>query len=136
MYFDVDDDELKDKYIKEYNDRRNMNITGRVALVQINVLNDIKVFCDKNYDDTALKDEDGKFITCGEGKFYDVANENEITQLYLGKNYYFDYNTSSYIKCHERCETCSREYNNTHMNCDECHKNFFKRDDNCFEISN
>ena len=136
MYFDVDDDELKDKYIKEYNERRNMNITGRVALVQINVLNDIKVFCDKNYDDTALKDEDGKFITCGEGKFYDVANENEITQLYLGKNYYFDYNTSSYIKCHERCETCSREYNNTHMNCDECHKNFFKRDDNCFEISN
>ena len=54
MGFSVVDNELKDKYIKEYNDRRNMNITGRVALVQINILNDIKVFYDKNYYDTSL----------------------------------------------------------------------------------
>ena len=50
---------LKRKYIEEYNERRNTNITGRVALVPINVLNDIKVFCDKKYDETSLKAENG-----------------------------------------------------------------------------
>ena len=58
-----------------------MNITGRVALVQINVLNDINIFCDKKYDQYALKSKEGKLIACGEGKFYDVENVNEITQL-------------------------------------------------------
>ena len=43
--FDSSEEQIN-KFIKEYNLRRNMNITGRVALVQINVFNDIKVFCD------------------------------------------------------------------------------------------
>ena len=67
-----------------------MNITGRVALLQINVLNDIKIFCDKKYDEFAIKSKEGILIACGEGKFYDVENMNEITQLNLGSNYFFD----------------------------------------------
>ena len=45
--FDSSEEQIN-KFIKEYNLRRNMNITGRVALVQINVFNDIKVFLTKN----------------------------------------------------------------------------------------
>ena len=127
--------ELIEKYIEEYNERRNMNITGKVALVQINVLNDIKVFCDKKYDEFALKNNKNEYIACGGGKFYDVENANEITQLNLGINYYFDNIKKCYIKCHEKCKTCSREYNETNMKCDECFENFFLRDDNCLEIS-
>ena len=82
-----------------------MNITGRVALIQINVLNDTKVFCDKLYDEYALKTNKGKLMACGKGKFYDVDNMNEITQLNLGINYYFDNSKNSYIKCHEKCIT-------------------------------
>ena len=67
-----------------------MNITGRVALVQINVLNETKVFCDEKYNDRAIKAENGNCLTCGKGIYYDVINENEITQLNLGINYYFD----------------------------------------------
>ena len=40
-----------------------------------------------------------------------------------------------YIKCHEKCKTCSRKFNNTHMNCDTCIENFFIRNDNCLNIS-
>ena len=91
-FSNIYDNALKEKYIKEYNDRRNKEITGRVALVQINVLNDTKVFCDKKYDEFALKTNEGELIACGGGKFYDVENVNEITQLNLGINYYFDNN--------------------------------------------
>ena len=126
---------MKNKYIKEYDERRNMNITGRVALVQINVLNDIKIYCDKKYDEFAIKSEEGKLIACGEGRFYEVENMNEITQLNLGKNYYFDKIKDIYIKCHDKCKTCSRKFNNTHMNCDTCIENFFIRNDNCLNIS-
>ena len=134
IYWNLHDNILKNKYIKEYNERRNMNITGRVALIQINILNDIKVFCDKKYDKFGIKSKEGKLIACGEGKFYNVENVNEITQLNLGKNYYFDKNKNCYIKCHEKCQTCSREFNNTHMNCDLCIENFFIRNDNCLSI--
>ena len=134
-FWNMHNNELIEKYIEEYNERRNMNITGKVALVQINVLNDIKVFCDKKYDEFALKNNKNEYITCGGGKFYDVENANEITQLNLGINYYFDNIKKCYIKCHEKCKTCSREYNETNMKCDECFENFFLRDDNCLEIS-
>ena len=62
-----------------------MNITGRVALVQINVKNDLKIFCDKKYDEFAILSEEGKLLACGGGQFYDVENVNEIVQLNLGK---------------------------------------------------
>ena len=128
-------EEQINKFIKEYNLRRNMNITGRVALVQINVFNDIKVFCDEKYSNSSLKNKEGNYLTCGKGIFYDVYNDNEITQLNLGINYYFDNEINSYIKCHKRCKTCSRIYNSTNMNCDECFENFFIRNDNCLEIA-
>ena len=134
-FSNIYDNALKEKYIEEYNERRNKDITGRVALVQINVLNDTKVFCDKKYDEFALKTNEGELIACGGGKFYDVENVNEITQLNLGINYYFDNKKNCYIKCHKRCKTCSREFNDTNMNCDICIDNFFIRDDNCLEIS-
>ena len=65
-----------------------------------------------------------------------MENANEITQLELGLNYYFDYNKNCYIKCHEKCKTCSKEYDNNNMFCDECYDNYFLRDNNCLEISN
>ena len=133
--WNIQNNNLKRLFIEEYNERRNMNITGRIALVQINVLNNINVFCDKKYDQYALKSKEGKFIGCGEGKFYDVENVNEITQLNLGKNYYFDNIKNYYIKCHEKCKTCSRKFNDTHMNCDVCIDNYFIQNDNCYEIS-
>ena len=77
----------------------------------------------------------GKLIACGEGKFSDVENMNEIIQLNMGNNYYFDKTKNVYIKCHEKCKTCSRKFNDTHMNCDLCIENFFIRDDNCLNIS-
>ena len=134
IFWNVDNDTLKEGFINEYNERRNMNIPGKAALVPINVLEDIKVFCDKNYDEFAFK-KDNELLACGEGIFYDVDNANEISQLKLGNNYYFDNLKNSYIKCHERCKTCSREFNSTNMNCDECIDNYFVRDDNCLEIS-
>ena len=79
-----------------------------------------KVFCDEKYINTSIKKEDGTFLTCGLGKFYDVENANEITQTNLGINYYFDYNKNVYIKCHERCKKCSKEINITNMNCAQC----------------
>ena len=130
----IEEDKL-DNYIEIFNEKRNINITGKLALVQINVLNDTKIFCDKKYDETAIKSNNDEILTCGNGKFYDVKNENEITQLNLGINYYFDINNDVYIKCHKRCKTCSREYNDTYMNCDECYDNFFLRDNLCLEIS-
>ena len=39
-----------------FNERRNKNITGRVALVRINVLDDINILCDEKYDETAWID--------------------------------------------------------------------------------
>ena len=71
----------------------------------------LKFFCDKKYDGSAIKTDKDKLLTCGKGKFYDVKNDNEITQLNLGMNYHFDTNQGVYIKCHKRCKTCSREYN-------------------------
>ena len=65
-----------------------MNITGKVALVQINILDDINVFCDKKYDDSTIKNEYGDYLTCGEGKFYEVENGDEITQYLLGIKYH------------------------------------------------
>ena len=61
-FWNIDDDILKEQYIKDYNKRRNMNIIGKVALVQINILNDTKVFCSQKYDEFALKSEEGNFI--------------------------------------------------------------------------
>ena len=116
---------LDEYYINLYNSRRNLNIIGKAALVQINLYEDIKVFCSEEYDDNCFKlnnsnNSNDECITCGEGKFYDVENVNEITQKYLGENYYFDYNKNVYIKCHPRCKKCSNEYNETNMQCDEC----------------
>ena len=129
------EEEKIDKYTKIYDERRNLNITGRVALVQINILNDTKVFCDKKYDNTAIKSiNDNRLLTCGYGLFFDVENDNEITQLNLGINYYFDKNKNAFIKCHKRCKTCSKEYNDTNMNCDTCYDNFFQRDGFCLEM--
>ena len=125
-----------EKYKEIFNERRNTNITGRVAFVQIHVLNDTKVFCDENYDNTSIKDIEGKKIACGFGKYFDVENANEITQYDLGTKYYFNKNNDAYIKCHEKCKRCSRLFNETNMNCDECYDNFFIRDENCIEISN
>ena len=126
------------EYLKEdfngYNEQRNLNITGRVALVQINVLNDIRVFCDDKYKITSLKSKEGVSITCGDGKFFDIKNANEITQLDLGIKYYYDINNKIYIKCHERCKKCSREYNDTSMNCDECYENYLLLNGTCLEI--
>ena len=133
-FWNIRDISLRNEYINEYNERRNMNITGRVALVQINVLNNIKVFCDEKYIEFFVKSKEGKLIACGEGNFYDVENMNEITQLNLGKNYYFDKEKNIYTKCHEKCQTCSRKFNDTNMNCDLCIENFYIRDDNCLEI--
>ena len=127
--------EDKIEYIQEYNERINTNLTGRVALLQIIVLNDTKIFCDDKYNQTSLKTKEGKYLTCGNGTYYDVENENEITQLYLGINYYFDYDKNSYIKCYYKCKTCSKEYNDTNMNCDECFENYFLRNGLCLEIS-
>ena len=104
-------------------------------MVQINILNDIKVFCDKNYDNSAIKTNDGKYLTCGDGTFYDVLNADEITQINLGMNYYFDISKNVYIKCHKRCKTCSKEFNETNMNCDSCFENFFVKNGQCLEIS-
>ena len=126
---------LEDKYKSIYNERRNMNIIGKVSLVQINVFNDIKVFCDKIYDDTCIKSIENICITCGKGTFYNVKNENEITQMNLGLNYYFDINNNAYIKCHPRCKTCSKEYNKENMNCDSCYNNFYIRNNTCLETS-
>ena len=128
-------EELNEEYIKIYNERRSKNIAGKVALVQINVLNDTKVFCDDKYKDTAIISTEGQYITCGEGKFYDIENDNEITQINLGDDYYFDINKNVYIKCHELCKSCSKAYNYTNMNCDECYENYFLRDGICLEIS-
>ena len=45
----------KNYYIEEYDRRRKTDIVGKVALLQINVLNDFKVSCDKKYDEFAIK---------------------------------------------------------------------------------
>ena len=127
--------ELDEKYEEFYNENRNINITGRVALVQINVLNDIKVFCDDSYNNNSLKSKEGMYITCGDGEFYNIENANEITQLNLGNKYYYDINKKVYIKCHERCKKCSKEYNDTNMNCDECYDNYYLLNGTCLEIS-
>ena len=71
-FWNTHNDELREKFIEEYDERRKMNISGRVALVQINLLNNIKVFCDKKYDEFALKNGENELIACGYGKFYDV----------------------------------------------------------------
>ena len=123
------------KYINIYNEQRYLNITGKVALVQINVLNNTKIFCDDKYNNTAIKTKEGKYLTCGDGLFYDVENANEITQINLGAKYYYDINKKIYIKCHEKCKKCTRKYNDTNMNCDECYDNYFLRNGNCLEIS-
>ena len=133
--YQTKDNKLNQNLIEEYNKNRNLNITGRVALIQINVLNDTKVYCDDKYNDTMIKIEKGKYLTCGNGKFYDVINSNEITQIDLGNKYYYDKYKDAYIKCHEKCKSCSKEYNETNMNCDECYDNYFLRNGICLEIS-
>ena len=132
--WDLNPKDLDQKYIEIFNERRNKNITGRVSLVRINVLDDIKVLCDEKYDETAIKTEEGKPLACGEGKYYEVENTNEIVQKIPGTNYYFDNNKNVFIKCHQKCKTCSREFNNTNMNCDECFDNFYIKNDDCIEI--
>ena len=111
---------FEEKHILLYNSRRNLNIIGKAALIQINIHDDIKVFCSQEYDESCFKLNNSTCITCGDGKFYDVENANEITQKLVGENYYFDSNKNVYIKCHPRCKKCSAEYNDTNMECDEC----------------
>ena len=115
----------------EYEKTRNYNIIGRTSLLEINILDDIKVFCDEKYNENDKKYCDNKI-------FYDVENANEITQKLIGENYYFDYNKNVYIKCHQRCKKCSKEYNLTNMQCDKCinETHFFNRNGNCLEYSN
>ena len=136
--------ETKEQFLQRYENiyskKRNFNIIGKAALVQINVLNDIEVFCNEINDFSCLKYNNGTCRTCGEGKFYDVENANEITQKLLGENYYFDEKNNAYIKCHPRCKNCSNEYNennNENMYCYECLNStyFFLRDNNCLEKS-
>jgi len=129
-----------DEYENIYNKDRNFNIIGKAALIQINVLNDIKVFCNEEYYSSCLKNNFEKCITCGKGKFYDVENANEITQKAIGENYYFNEKNNSYIKCHKRCKKCSNEYNeynDKNMFCYECLNStyFFLRNNNCLEKS-
>ena len=87
-YWTIEEEELDQKYKDFYDEHRNINITGQASLVQINVSNDIKVFCDSKYNDTSLKSKEGINITCGDGKFFNIENAHEITQLYLGNKYY------------------------------------------------
>jgi len=76
------------------------------------------------------------YITYGDWKFFNIENANEITQLYLGNKYYCDINKKIYIKCHERCKKCSKDYNDTNMNCEElCYENYFLLNGTCLEIS-
>ena len=63
-----------------YSEDRNFYIIGKAALVQINVLNDIKVFCNEVNDFSCIQNNNGKCETCGKDKFYEVENANEITQ--------------------------------------------------------
>jgi hypothetical protein len=129
---------LQEKYINVYDTRRNLNIIGKASLFQINVLEDIQVFCNKEYDDKCLKSNDNKCLTCGEGTYYNIDNSNEITQYLIGENYYFDSNKQAFIKCHSRCKKCSKEYNKTSMQCDECiynDKYFLTKEKNCLEKS-
>ena len=131
--------ESKYYYIKEYDQTRNTDIVGKVALLQINVLNDFKVSCDKKYNEFAIKRKnyyyyENDYIACGGGKFYDIINDNEITQFYPYKNYFFNKTNNSYIKCHESCKTCSREYNDTNQNCDTCYENYILKNGNCVEF--
>ena len=129
-----------DEYEYIYNESRNFNIIGKAALIQIKVLNDIKVFCNEVNDFSCIKNNKGKCETCGEGKYNEVENANEITQKLLGENYYFNEKNNSFIKCHKRCKNCSNEYNeyiNENMYCYECLNStyFFLRDNNCLEKS-
>ena len=130
FWFPDDNEEL----IEQYNNRRKKNIIGRAALIQINILNDTKVFCDSQYDNSCFK-KDKNCLTCGNGKFYEVENDNEITQYNLGINYFFDEKSGVYIKCHKKCKTCSKRYTSIYMNCDSCEENFYIRDTNCLQIS-
>ena len=107
------------KCIEFYENNTNKSIIGKAALVQINIFDDIEIFCDEKNDGTCLK-SNNICLTCGEGKFYDVENANEITQLLIGKNYYFDNHKKVFVKCHKRCKSCSNEYSLTNMQCDEC----------------
>ena len=95
------DQKLLDEYSEFYENNRNKNIIGKAALVQINILDDIKIFCDEKIDETCLK-SNNTCLTCGKGKFYDVENANEITQLLIGENYYFDNYKKVFVKCHKR----------------------------------
>ena len=131
--------ESKYYYIEEYNKKRNTDILGKVALIQINVLNDFEVSCDREYNEFAIKRKyyysySDYYMACGGGKFYDIINDNEITQFYPYKNYFFNKTDNSYIKCHESCKTCSREYNKTNQNCDTCYQNYILRNGNCVEF--
>ena len=135
QYAEEEENEINET---SYNKNRDLNIIGRVALIQINITNDIKVFCDKKYDNTCVKSKGGKCLTCGEGTFYDVENANEITQFLIGENYYFDKNKKVFIKCHKRCKNCEKEYSLTNMECLECLNttSFYLRDGNCLEKPN
>ena len=136
-YYEEPTDEQLEMYKDFYNENRNLNIIGKASLVQINILENIKVFCDKENDNFCLKSNNGKCITCGKGRFYDVENANEVTQSLIGENYYFDDDKNVFIKCHKRCRRCSHEYNIINMQCDECLNStyFFLRDNNCLEKS-
>ena len=129
----INENLLIKKYIKIYNERRNLDIAGKLASIQINALNDIKVFCDTKYDSSSIKSYYNKLLTCWKGKFYDVINENEITQLDLGPNYHFDYINHFYIKCPKNCETCSEEQTSSNNNCIRCNYSFILRDGLCLE---
>jgi len=48
-------DVVLDKYKEFYENNRNKNIIGKAALVQINILANIQIFCDEKKDETCLK---------------------------------------------------------------------------------
>ena len=60
MEWNFIDEELIEEYINAYDARRNLNIIGKASLIQINLLEDIQVFCDKEYDNKCLKLNDNK----------------------------------------------------------------------------
>ena len=81
MKWNYINEKLTKEYINAYDARRNLNIIGKASLIQINILEDIQVFCNKEYNDKCLKSNDNKCLT-------------EIPQYLIGENYYYDFNVT------------------------------------------
>ena len=68
LYSNENLEDILDEYIEFYENNRNKIIIGKAALVQINIFDDIKIFCDKKYDETCLK-SNNICLTCGKENF-------------------------------------------------------------------